>query len=51
MGGWLASADMPDGPSIGTGETPVDALMQALQPFEAVMDELLACLPPDLKVS
>ena len=26
----------------------VDALMQALQPFEGVMDEQLACLPPDL---
>ena len=47
-GRWLASADTPDGPSMGTGETPVDALMQALQPFEGVIDELMACLPPDL---
>jgi hypothetical protein len=47
-GRWLASADAPDGPSIGTGDTPVGALMQALQPFEGVIDELLACLPPDL---
>jgi hypothetical protein len=29
-GRWLASADTPDGPSMGTGGTPVDALMQAL---------------------
>jgi hypothetical protein len=27
---------------------PVEALMQALQPFEGAIDELLACLPPDL---
>jgi len=30
------------------GETPVDALMQALQPFEGMVDELIACLPHDL---
>jgi hypothetical protein len=47
-GRWSASADTPDGPSVGTAETPVDALMQALQPFDGVIDELLACLPPDL---
>jgi hypothetical protein len=35
-------------PSIGTGETPIDALMEALEPFEGVIDELLACLPPDI---
>jgi hypothetical protein len=33
---------------MGMGGTPVDALMQALEPFEGVIDELLACLPPDL---
>jgi hypothetical protein len=47
-GRWLASADTPDGPSMATGDTPVNALMQALEPFEGVIDELLACLPPDL---
>lgn len=47
-GGWLASADTPDGPMMGTGETPVDALIVALAPFQGVIDELLACLPPDL---
>jgi hypothetical protein len=47
-GRWLASADTPDGPSIGTGDTPADALMQALQPFEGAIDELIACLPHDL---
>lgn len=47
-GRWLASGDTPDGPSVRTGDTPVDALWEALQPFEGVIDELLACLPPDL---
>lgn len=47
-GRWLASADTPDGPSIGTGDTPVDALWEALQPFEGMVDELLACLPSEL---
>jgi len=47
-GRWLAAADTPDGPSMGTGDTPVDALMQALQPFEGMVDELIACLPHDL---
>lgn len=42
-GRWLASADTPDGPSMGTGDTPVDdALMVALEPFDGVIDELLA---------
>lgn len=45
---WLSATDTPDGPSMGTGDTPVDALMKALEPFEGVIDELLACLPPDL---
>jgi len=34
QGRWLASADTPDDPSVGTGDTPVDALMEALRPFE-----------------
>ena len=42
-GRWLASADTPDGPSIGTGGTLVDALIHALQHFEDAIDELLAC--------
>jgi hypothetical protein len=45
-GRWLA--DTPDGPSMGTGDSPVDALMQALEPFQGMVEELLACLPPDL---
>jgi hypothetical protein len=48
-GRWLASADTPDAPSIRTGDTPVDALWQALQPFEGAIDELIACLPPEVR--
>src|SRR5205814_1465555 len=47
---WLASADTPDGPSVGTGGTPLDALVEALEPFDGAIHELLACLPPDLAI-
>ena len=47
-GRWLASADTPDGPRLGTGDTLVEALWEALQPFEGMVEELMACLPPDL---
>ena len=33
-GRWLASADTPDGPSLGTGWFPVDALTKALEPYD-----------------
>jgi hypothetical protein len=33
---------------MGTGKSPDDALVEALQPFEGAIDELVACLPPDL---
>jgi len=49
-GRWLASADTPDGPSMGTGDSPVNALIEGLQPFEGVIEELLACLPSNLPV-
>jgi hypothetical protein len=29
---------------MGTGDTPEDELVQAVQPFDDVVDELLACL-------
>ena len=35
---------MPDGPTIGTGDTPMDALVHALDDFYDVRDELLASL-------
>ena len=46
-GKWLASADTPDGPSMGIGRMPEDALARALRPFEGVMDELLATVPDE----
>ena len=46
-GRWIASADTPDGPSLGCGSDAFEALWQALEPFEGVVGELLASLPSD----
>jgi len=46
-GRWLASADTPDGPSLGCGTTPFGALWMALAPFDGVIDELLTTVPDD----
>jgi hypothetical protein len=43
-GHWVASADTPDGPSLGLGWQPLEALGEALESFDGVVDELLrAC--------
>ena len=44
-GRWIASADTPDGPSLGVGELAVEAIEGALQPFEGIIDEQLASIP------
>ena len=44
-GKWIASADTPKGPSLGLGEGSVEAISAALEPFEGMVDELLASLP------
>jgi hypothetical protein len=44
-GRWLASADTPDGPSLGYGMSPLGALSAALQPFDGVIGELLSSVP------
>jgi hypothetical protein len=44
-GRWIASAETPDGPSVGLGKGAVEALEHALEPFEGIVDELLASLP------
>lgn len=44
-GRWIASADTPDGPSLGTGEVAIDAIQVALAPFEGIADELIASIP------
>ena len=45
---WVASADTPDGPSLGLGRHPLEALSHALEPFDGYVDELLATVPDDL---
>ena len=44
-GRWIASADTPDGPSLGLGERAMEAIEEALEPFEGIADELLASVP------
>lgn len=44
-GHWIASADSPDGPSLGVGLEARDAIEQALEPFDGVVDERLASVP------
>jgi len=44
-GRWIASADTPDGPSLGLSERAIHAVEQALEPFEGMADELLASVP------
>jgi hypothetical protein len=41
---WIASADTPDGPSLGLGLSAVEAIEATLEPFEGIVDELLASL-------
>ncbi len=47
-GTWVASADTPDGPSIGVAMAVEAAVRDALEPFAAVADELIASAPLDL---
>ncbi len=44
-GRWIASADTAAGPSLGLGERAIDAVRGALEPFEGMVDELLATAP------
>jgi hypothetical protein len=43
-GVWLASADTPDGPTLGWGDRPMDALFVALDPYRDVRPELRASI-------
>ena len=47
-GRWIASADTRDGPTLGLGRNPVEALVQALDPFDGAIDELVASIPDHL---
>ena len=44
-GNWMASAGTADGPTLGLGRKPEDALRQALQPFDGMIDELMETVP------
>jgi hypothetical protein len=41
-GRWIASADTPDGPSLGCGHSSFEAVWQALAPYDGMIGELLA---------
>lgn len=41
---FLASADTPDGPTLGTGMSRAEAIHAALEPYAEVRGELLASL-------
>ncbi len=47
-GRWLASADTPYGPNLGWGMSPLGALWMALEPFDGVIDELLATVSDEV---
>jgi hypothetical protein len=44
-GRWIASAATPDGPTLGLGRLPLEALAESLEPFDGAVDELLTSLP------
>lgn len=44
-GRWMACADTADGPTVGLGRQPEDALRQALEPFGGMIDELMETVP------
>ena len=47
-GRWLASADTADGPTLGLGRLPEEALTEALEPFDGYIDELMETVPDNL---
>lgn len=44
-GRFVASADTPHGPTLGIGWEAVEAITNALAPFDGLIDELLESLP------
>ena len=46
-GKWLASADTPDGPSLGLGRLPQLAVVDALAAFDNLVDELMESVPDE----
>jgi hypothetical protein len=46
-GRWIASADSPDGPTLGLGSTPTEALASALEPFGGASTDGFDVMPDD----
>jgi hypothetical protein len=44
-GRWIASADTPNGPTLGLGIGAVQAIESSLEPFAGAVEELLDSLP------
>jgi hypothetical protein len=47
-GAWLASADTPDGPTVGRGRSALSAAVNALEPFDGYVEDLIRSGPPEL---
>ena len=47
-GRWIATADVPEGRTLGTGDSSLEALWAALDPFHEVIGELLASMDEQL---
>jgi hypothetical protein len=47
-GRWVASADTAEGPSLGLGCVPEEAIIEALEPFIGIVDELMESVPDEL---
>lgn len=47
-GRWLAVADTPEGPNLGWGVGAVEARWMAIEPFDGVIEELLASVADEL---
>ena len=47
-GAWLASADTPNGPTLGRGRSALSAAIHALAPFDGYVEDLIRSAPPEL---
>jgi hypothetical protein len=47
-GRWIASADTPEGPSVGLAFTPRRVLIRAVEPFDSAIPDLVATAPEEL---
>jgi len=47
-GAWLASADTSEGPTLGRGRSALSAAVNALEPFDGYVEDLIRSAPPEL---